>query len=313
MPKIDDGSPRFHTWERNDKLEDRTLDETVLQDAKSCLQNKTKLTLKYKVKNTFRSIGTQLSGEIAYRYGDEGLPESTLNLALSGSAGQSLGAFLVKGVRLTLTGESNDYVGKGMSGGEIIVVPSPVSKFDPSKNSICGNTVLYGATGGSLYIRGRAGERFAVRNSGATAVVEGIGDHGCEYMTNGRIVVLGMTGKNFAAGMSGGLAYVLDQEGTFEQRCNKAMVGLERLADPFETKSLKELVYKHLELTESARAKEILGEWSKYEPLFWKVSPHPTVQGSSSAQAASHPAAPPPGESGDGVLAPPSNGDSAKA
>ena len=186
MPKVDDGSPRFHTWERNDKLEDRTLDETILQDAKSCLQNKTKLNLKYKVKNTFRSIGTQLSGEIAYRYGDEGLPENTLSLALSGSAGQSLGGFLVKGVRITLTGESNDYVGKGMSGGEIIVVPSPVSKFDPAKNSICGNTVLYGATGGSLYIRGRAGERFAVRNSGATAVVEGIGDHGCEYMTNGR-------------------------------------------------------------------------------------------------------------------------------
>jgi glutamate synthase domain-containing protein 3 len=203
MPKIDDGSPRFHTWERNDKLEDRTLDETILQDAKSCLQNKTKLNLKYKVKNTFRSIGTQLSGEIAYRYGDEGLPENTLNLALSGSAGQSLGAFLVKGVRITLTGESNDYVGKGMSGGEIIVVPSPVSKFDPAKNSICGNTVLYGATGGSLYIRGRAGERFAVRNSGATAVVEGIGDHGCEYMTNGRVVVLGVTGKNFARGNVG--------------------------------------------------------------------------------------------------------------
>jgi glutamate synthase domain-containing protein 3 len=173
------------------------------------------------VKNTFRSIGTQLSGEIAYRYGDEGLPDGTLNLTLSGSAGQSLGAFLVKGVRITLVGESNDYVGKGMSGGEIILVPSPAAKFDPAKNSICGNTVLYGATGGSLYIRGRAGERFAVRNSGATAVVEGIGDHGCEYMTNGQVIVLGLTGKNFAAGMSGGLAYVLDQEGSFEQRCNR--------------------------------------------------------------------------------------------
>src|ERR1700733_8285062 len=171
-----------------------------------------------------------------------------------------------------------------MSGGEIIVVPSPVSKFDPAKNSICGNTVLYGATGGSLYIRGRAGERFAVRNSGATAVVEGIGDHGCEYMTNGRIVVLGVTGKNFAAGMSGGVAYVLDQEGTFEQRFNKAMVGLERLSDPFETKSLKETIYKHLELTESARAKEILGDWPKFEPLFWKVAPHPPIQASPTSQ-----------------------------
>jgi glutamate synthase (NADPH/NADH) large chain/glutamate synthase (ferredoxin) len=297
MPKVDDGSPRFHTWERNDKLEDRTLDDVILQDAKSCLQNKSKLNLKYKVKNTFRSIGTALSGEIAYRYGDEGLPEGTLNLALSGSAGQSLGAFLVKGVRITLTGESNDYVGKGMSGGEIIVVPSPTSKFDPAKNSICGNTVLYGATGGALYIRGRAGERFAVRNSGATAVVEGIGDHGCEYMTNGRVAVLGVTGKNFAAGMSGGIAYVLDQEGTFEhQRCNKAMVGLERLNDPFEAKSLKELIYKHLEFTESALAKEILGDWSRYEPLFWKVAPHPPVQAlppSSSAPLLPPAAAPP--------------------
>ena len=162
-----------------------------------------------------------------------------------------------------------------MSGGEIIVVPSPVAKFDAAKNSICGNTVLYGATGGALYIRGRAGERFAVRNSGATAVVEGIGDHGCEYMTNGRVVVLGVTGKNFAAGMSGGLAYVLDQEGSFEQRCNKAMVTLQRLADPIETKSLKELIYKHLELTESVRAKEILADWPKYEALFWKVAPLP--------------------------------------
>jgi glutamate synthase (NADPH/NADH) large chain/glutamate synthase (ferredoxin) len=275
MPKIDDGTPRFHTWERNDKLEDRTLDDVILQDAKSCLQTKHPLSLKYKVKNTFRSIGTNLSGEIAYRYGDEGLPENTLNLTLSGSAGQSLGAFLVKGVRMTLVGESNDYVGKGMSGGEIVVVPSPAAKFDPAKNSICGNTVLYGATGGALYIRGRAGERFAVRNSGAIAVVEGIGDHGCEYMTNGRVIVLGLTGKNFAAGMSGGLAYVLDQEGTFESRCNKAMVTLQRLSDPFETKALKEIIHKHFELSESARAKEILGDWPRYEPLFWKVTPLP--------------------------------------
>jgi glutamate synthase (NADPH/NADH) large chain/glutamate synthase (ferredoxin) len=275
MPKIDDGSPRFHTWERNDKLEDRTLDDVILQDAKSCLQTKHKLSLKYKVKNTFRSIGTNLSGEIAYRFGDEGLPENTLNLTLSGSAGQSLGAFLVKGVRITLVGESNDYVGKGMGGGEIILVPPPTAKFDPARNSICGNTVLYGATGGFLYIRGRAGERFAVRNSGATAVVEGIGDHGCEYMTNGKVVVLGATGKNFGAGMSGGLAYVLDQDNAFERRCNKTMVTLLRLSDADEINVLKGLIYKHLELTESALAKEILGDWAKYEPLFWKVAPQP--------------------------------------
>ena len=277
MPKIDDGSPRFHTWERNDKLEDRTLDDVILQDAKSCLQTKHKQSLSYKVKNTFRSIGTNLSGEIAYRYGDEGLPEDTLDLTLTGSAGQSLGAFLVKGVRITLVGESNDYVGKGMSGGEIVLVPSPEAKFDPAQNSICGNTVLYGATGGALYIRGRAGERFAVRNSGATAVVEGIGDHGCEYMTNGQVVVLGATGKNFAAGMSGGLAYVLDEANLFEQRCNKDMVSLSRLSTPEEIKTLQSLIYKHLELSESARAKEILDNWKRFEPLFWKITPLPPV------------------------------------
>ena len=160
-----------------------------------------------------------------------------------------------------------------MNGGEIILVPSPSAKFDPSSNSICGNTVLYGATGGSLYIRGRAGERFAVRNSGATAVVEGIGDHGCEYMTNGKVIVLGQTGKNFAAGMSGGLAYVLDLDGNFESLCNRAMVALHRLADADEINTLKGIVYKHLELTESARAKDILADWPKYQAIFWKIEP----------------------------------------
>jgi glutamate synthase domain-containing protein 2/glutamate synthase domain-containing protein 1/glutamate synthase domain-containing protein 3 len=273
MPKLDDVTPRFHTWERNDKLEDRPLDEVILQDAKSCLQTKRALSLKYKVKNTNRSVGTMLSGEIAYRFGDDGLPDGTLELNLSGSAGQSLGAFLVKGVRIRLTGESNDYVGKGMSGGEIILVPPPNSKFDPAVNSICGNTVLYGATGGSLFARGCVGERFAVRNSGATAVVEGVGDHGCEYMTNGCIVVLGMTGKNFAAGMSGGMAFVLDREGDFEQRCNRAMVNLSRLEAADEIKTLRGIINRHLEATESERAKEVLDNWTKYEPLFWKVAP----------------------------------------
>jgi glutamate synthase (NADPH/NADH) large chain/glutamate synthase (ferredoxin) len=293
MPKVDDITPRFHTWERNDKLEDRTLDAVILQDAKSCLQTKRKMRLKYKVKNTQRSIGTQLSGEIAYRYGDEGLPEGTLELGLSGTAGQSLGAFLVKGVRINLIGESNDYVGKGMSGGEIIVSPPPTAKFDPIENSICGNTVLYGATGGSLFIRGRAGERFAVRNSGATAVVEGIGDHGCEYMTNGQVVVLGATGKNFAAGMSGGIAYVLDQFSTFELRCNRAMVTLHRLENPEETKNLRGLIYRHLELTDSARAREVLDDWAHFEPLFWKVAPLPPVAPTAPLAPNNVPVAPP--------------------
>jgi glutamate synthase (NADPH/NADH) large chain/glutamate synthase (ferredoxin) len=275
MPKVDDITPRFHTWERNDKLEDRTLDEVILQDAKSCLQTKRPMRLKYKVRNTNRSICTQLSGEIAYRYGDEGLPENTLEINLTGTAGQSLGAFLVKGVRLILAGESNDYVGKGMSGGEIVLLPPSTAKFNPMENAICGNTVLYGATGGALFVRGRAGERFAVRNSGGTAVVEGIGDHGCEYMTNGQVVVLGATGKNFAAGMSGGLAYVLDENNVFEQRCNRAMVNLLRLKAPEEIKALRDLIQRHGELTSSARAVEILKSWDRFAPLFWKVQPLP--------------------------------------
>ena len=278
MPKIDDITPRFHTWERNDKLEDRTLDEVILQDAKSCLQTKRPMRLKYKVRNSNRSIGTQLSGEIAYRYGDEGLPDNTLELGLTGTAGQSLGAFLVKGVRIVLTGESNDYVGKGMSGGEIILLPPATAKFNPMDNAICGNTVLYGATGGSLFVRGRAGERFAVRNSGGTAVVEGIGDHGCEYMTNGRVIVLGPTGKNFAAGMSGGVAYVLDEENVFESRCNTAMVNLLRLEAADEIETLRGLIQKHSELTLSARAREILEAWQRFVPLFWKVQPLPPAQ-----------------------------------
>jgi glutamate synthase domain-containing protein 2/glutamate synthase domain-containing protein 1/glutamate synthase domain-containing protein 3 len=273
MPKLDDVTPRFHTWERNDKLEDRPLDEVILQDAKSCLQTKKPQRLSYKVRNTNRSVGTMLSGEIAYRYGDEGLPDGTLELNLAGSAGQSLGAFLVKGVRIKLTGESNDYVGKGMSGGEIVLVPSPVAKFDPALNSIAGNTVLYGATGGSLFIRGRAGERFAVRNSGATAVVEGVGDHGCEYMTNGCVVVLGATGKNFAAGMSGGVAYIYDIDGKFEERCNRAMCKTVRLEDADEIKTLRGIIYRHLEATDSTRAKEILDDWSVTAGKFWKIEP----------------------------------------
>jgi glutamate synthase domain-containing protein 2/glutamate synthase domain-containing protein 1/glutamate synthase domain-containing protein 3 len=292
MPKVDDMTPRFHTWERNDKLEDRPLDEVILQEAKSCLQTKRATKLSYKVRNTNRSVGTQLSGEIAYRFGDEGLPDGTLELNLSGSAGQSLGAFLVKGVRIKLTGESNDYVGKGMNGGEIILVPSPSAKFDPAANSICGNTVLYGATGGALFIRGRAGERFAVRNSGATAVVEGVGDHGCEYMTNGCVIVLGVTGKNFAAGMSGGVAYIYDAGGTFQTRCNHAMVKLERLSAADEIKMLRGIIYRHLEATDSARAREILDDWSGAVGQFWKVAP---AESPAPPQAALAPQNVPPG------------------
>lgn len=274
-PDVDDMTRRYHVWERNDKHEDTPLDRNILQDVKSTLQTKKPIHLTYKIKNVHRSIATQLSGAIAYRYGDEGLPEDSINLKLIGSAGQSLGAFLVKGIRLELIGEANDYVGKGISGGKMILKPDPTATFSPSENVICGNTVLYGAIGGQFFAYGRAGERFAVRNSGATAVIEGVGDHGCEYMTGGTVVVLGKTGKNFAAGMSGGLAYVLDEENAFEKRVNKSMVELERLQGNEE--SLRNLIALHAAETGSTKAKEIVENWEKYLSFFWKIVPHPPV------------------------------------
>ena len=289
VPDIDPLAPRHHTWERNDKLEDQPLDARILQDAKDALQKKRKIKLSYKIQNVHRSVGAQLSGEIAYRYGDEGLADGTIQIKLDGSTGQSFGAFLVQGVKLLLQGEANDYVGKSMSGGEIVLLPSKGVAFDPSLNSICGNTCLYGATGGKLFAYGRAGERFAVRNSGATAVIEGVGDHGCEYMTRGTVVVLGPTGKNFGAGMSGGLAYVLDEDGRFEKRYNPGMVTLEKLSGPDDAKALQAIIYQHLEATESKKAKEILAKWDEYAPKFRKVVPHPPVSTLPAGQATATP------------------------
>jgi glutamate synthase (NADPH/NADH) large chain/glutamate synthase (ferredoxin) len=277
VPDVDPLAPRHHTWERNDKLEDQPIDARIMQDAKDALSKKRKAKLSYKINNSHRSVGAALSGEIAYRYGDEGLAEGSITLKFEGSSGQSFGVFLVNGVKMTLHGEANDYVGKSMSGGEIILIPTKGTTFDPSLNSICGNTCLYGATGGKLFAYGQAGERFAVRNSGATAVIEGLGDHGCEYMTRGTVVVLGPTGKNFGAGMSGGIAYVLDEDGTFSQRLNTGMVGLERLTGGDDTKSLQAIIYQHLEATESKKAKEILAQWETVSKKFWKVVPHPPV------------------------------------
>jgi len=304
VPEIDETVVRYRTWEANNKLEAGVpLDDQILQGAKSALQTRRPLSLKYKVTNVHRSIGTALSGEIAYRAGDEALPENTVQLTLTGSAGQSLGAFLVKGVRILLNGEANDYVGKGMSGGEIILCPPAAATFAAHENSICGNTNLYGATGGALFARGRAGERFAVRNSGATAVVEGIGDHGCEYMTNGLIVVLGATGKNFGAGMSGGLAYVLDEARAFESLYNPAMVGLEAVQAAEDAAQLKGLVQRHFDATGSVRAKAILADWARFQPLFWKVVPHPAI----ATGPAIPPAKPGTATAGDGVPVEPKN------
>jgi glutamate synthase domain-containing protein 3 len=216
-----------------------------------------------------------LSGEIARRFGEAGLPDDTIRFQFTGSAGQSFGAFLAKGVTLILEGEANDYVGKGLSGGRLIVYPPRNSSFQPEENILVGNVVLYGATSGEVFFNGMAGERFAVRNSGATAVVETVGDHGCEYMTRGTVVVLGKTGRNFAAGMTGGIAYVLDETGEFVRvRCNRSGVDLDPVVDQQDIDLIQTLIARHAELTESPRAKWILDNWETMLPKFIKVFPH---------------------------------------
>ena len=279
----DPTQPRYCTRSRNNGLHEAPLDDTVLQDAKDAITEQMPISLKYKVHNTNRSVGTKVSGEIGYQWGDSGLPEGTLELLLEGSAGQSFGAFLAPGVRLALTGEANDYVGKGMSGGEIVVKPPARHRFQPHLNSIVGNTCLYGATGGRLYANGRGGERFAVRNSGAVAVIEGIGDHGCEYMTGGTIVVLGNTGKNFGAGMTGGMAFVLDTDERFADLYNPGLIVIERLDVATEV-ILRELVSKHVAQTGSARGKEILADWPAFSKAFWVVQPRPPAAKPSEAK-----------------------------
>jgi len=273
VAKDDDSQPRHNTWERNDPPMGRRLDDAILQDAREAVNDQLPLALSYRVKNTNRAVGTKLSGEIAYLWGEQGLPDGTIELNLRGSAGQSLGAFLSPGVKITLVGEANDYVGKGMAGGEIIVRPPTSGTYVAHENSIVGNTCLYGGTGGSFFAAGRAGERFAVRNSGVTAVIEGVGDHGCEYMTGGRVLVLGKTGKNFGAGMTGGIAYVLDLDDSFPIGLNRELVTNERLETEEDILAVKELVYKHLERTESDQAKEILGGWNRYQSKFWRIRP----------------------------------------
>jgi glutamate synthase domain-containing protein 3 len=206
-------------------------------------------------------------------HGDTGLPDGTITLDLEGSAGQSFGAFLCSGITLNLIGEANDYVGKSMTAGRIVIRPPEKAKFVASENSILGNTCLYGATGGHLFAAGRAGERFAVRNSGCTVVVEGVGDHGCEYMTNGVVVILGPTGKNFGAGMSGGTAYVFDAEGHFPKLFNPEMIEIQKLTGAADIAILRELINEHVEATDSAHGNAILKDWSKFQEKFWKVVP----------------------------------------
>ncbi|MBI2911410.1 MAG: glutamate synthase large subunit [Chloroflexi bacterium] len=265
--------------ERNNRPGDVPLDETILTDAAPALAGTGRVQLSYTVRNVNRAVGTRVAGEIAYRYGNAGLPDGTIDLTFRGTAGQSFGAFCVQGLRLTLEGEANDYVGKGMGGGEIVVKPSPRARFRAHANIIMGNTVLYGATGGYLFAAGRAGERFAVRNSGAVAVVEGVGDHGCEYMTAGVVVVLGETGRNFGAGMSNGVAFVLDEQNEFHRRFNPELVEIRRLGEISDEEIvLRDFIERHIAATSSQRGREILDRWTHYLPLFWKVAPFPPAQ-----------------------------------
>jgi glutamate synthase domain-containing protein 3 len=251
------------------------LDGILVKQLAENIENRTPVTLSLPIANARRTVGAMLSGEIARRWGSAGLPDDTIQLNFTGCAGQSFGAFLAKGVSLTLEGDANDYVGKGLSGGRLVIYPPRTASFVAEENILIGNVCLYGATSGEAFFNGMAGERFAVRNSGATAVVEGVGDHGCEYMTNGLVVVLGRAGRNFAAGMTGGIAYVLDQAGDFPATyCNRAEVDLEQLSNAEDIQLLHRLITRHGELTGSAQAKWILQNWETMLPKFIKIFPH---------------------------------------
>jgi glutamate synthase domain-containing protein 2/glutamate synthase domain-containing protein 1/glutamate synthase domain-containing protein 3 len=264
-----------HCTTKQDHGIEKALDCQLIEHARDALERGKQVSISLPIRNTHRTVGAMLSGEIARRFGAAGLPDDTIRFQFTGSAGQSFGAFLAKGVTLTLEGEANDYVGKGLSGGRLIVYPPRNSSFQPEENILVGNVVLYGATTGEAFFNGMAGERFAVRNSGATAVVESVGDHGCEYMTRGTVLVLGKTGRNFAAGMTGGIAYVLDETGEFFRvRCNCASVDLERVVDPQDIDLIQNLIERHAELTESPRAKWVLDNWDTMLPKFVKVFPH---------------------------------------
>ena len=272
MPEVPDHVATRRIHDQDHGL-DKALDNLLLELAKDALQHKTPVQLQLPIRNANRTVGTILGSEVTRRYGAEGLPDDTIKIRFTGSAGQSFGAFLPKGISLTLEGDANDYFGKGLSGGRLIVFPPTRATFKAEENIIVGNVVLYGATSGEVFIRGVAGERFAVRNSGAVAVVEGVGDHGCEYMTGGRVVVLGRTGRNFAAGMSGGIAYVIDENGDFSQRCNLEMVDLESLEDAQEEEFIKDLLLRHLLLTKSGRAQQVLDSWTEYRQKLVKIMP----------------------------------------
>jgi glutamate synthase (NADPH/NADH) large chain len=286
QPKVDKSVSLHHNDVQDHGLAN-ALDNQLIAKAKPALEKGEKVSFESPICNTNRTVGTMLSNQIAARYGRTGLPDDTINIKLTGTAGQSFAAFLAKGITLELTGEGNDYVGKGLCGGRIVIKPPVAFRGVAHENVIAGNTVMFGATTGESYFRGVAGERFCVRNSGASAVVEGVGNHGCEYMTGGTVVVLGQTGLNFAAGMSGGVAYVFDEDGMFNKRCNMGMVSLEKVepASSFKPGSINhmnqadetillDLIDKHIAYTGSERAKEIRNNWEQARSKFVKVMPN---------------------------------------
>lgn len=272
LARVDNRACILHTTHQDHGIS-AVKDVEMIHAANEAIDHQREVSLEYTIANTDRACGAMLSGVIATRYGEKGLPEHTLNVKFKGSVGQSFGAFLVPGVHFKLEGEANDYLGKGLSGGRIAVLPPVRSNFEAEENTIVGNTLLYGATSGEVYINGRAGERFAVRNSGATAVVEGVGDHCCEYMTGGRVVVLGQTGRNFAAGMSGGVAYVWNKKGDFDYFCNMEMVELSLIEEASYRKELHELIRQHYLYTGSKLARTMLDNWNHYVDEFIQVVP----------------------------------------
>ena len=267
------GTILHQTIEQNHELE-KALDNKLIELAQPALEHKEPVRIEMPIRNVNRTVGTMVGYEITRRYGEEGLPDDTIDMTLHGSGGQSIGAFIPRGETMRIYGEVNDYAGKGLSGGRMIVRPEDTVTFDKHSNVIAGNVTGFGATSGQMFVAGRAGERFGVRNGGATFVVEGVGDHGCEYMTGGTVVVLGQTGKNFAAGMTGGIAYVLDENWDFYQRVNKETVSLEPVEHKYDVATLKELIREHVEATGSPRGKEILDNFSEFLPKFKKVLPY---------------------------------------
>jgi glutamate synthase domain-containing protein 3 len=272
QPAVGPDVPRRCVLKQDHGLE-KALDNQLIGVALPALENKEPVELDLPIRNINRTVGTMLSYEVARRYGNAGLPDGTIKVRFTGSAGNSFGAFLAHGITFDLIGDANDYLGKGLSGGRIIVRPPAIPGFVPERNIIAGNVICYGATSGEVYLRGVVGERFCVRNSGAIAVVEGVGDHGCEYMTGGRVVVIGQTGRNFAAGMSGGIAYVHDQLGNFAELCNTEMVELERPDDDEDAATVRTLLENHAKYTGSTVAQGILDNWGSAYAQFVKVMP----------------------------------------